>query len=187
MRIEVTINNPREFKIYKEVTRKGEKVMEWVPMGKSIANLYRYAQVSMAANKRYIEALANAGFKQEIREEKDRVFNSPWNVAADFRVDMSFSAGEIKTMLDDYVNDTGINMDTALISGEIRKFTVRYPYLVSRLCKNIDEYLDKKWTLKGLEDAIKMTLDEKSTLFDDCIKNIENNPEVKALVYELLV
>ena len=65
LRIEVTINNPKEFKIYKEVTRKGEKVMEWVPMGKSIANLYRYAQVSLSANMKYINALANAGFKQE--------------------------------------------------------------------------------------------------------------------------
>jgi hypothetical protein len=65
LRIEVTINNPKEFKIYKEVTRKGEIVMEWVPMGKSIANLYRYAQVSLAANTKYIKALANAGFKQE--------------------------------------------------------------------------------------------------------------------------
>ena len=65
LRIEVTINNPKEFKIYKEVTRKGEKVMEWVSMGKSIANLYRYAQVSLSANMKYINALANAGFKQE--------------------------------------------------------------------------------------------------------------------------
>ena len=73
IRVEVTINNPREFKIYKEVTRKGEKVMEWVPMGKSIANLYRYAQVSLAANKRYIEALANAGFKQESIKEIEKV------------------------------------------------------------------------------------------------------------------
>jgi hypothetical protein len=73
LRIEVTINNPKEFKIYKEVTRKGKKVMEWVPMGKSIANLYRYAQVSMSANKKYIEALAYAGFKQESIKEIEKV------------------------------------------------------------------------------------------------------------------
>ncbi len=125
--------------------------------------------------------------KLKIREEKDRVFNSPWNIAADFRVDMSFSAGEIKAMLDDYVKDTGISMDTDLLANEIRRFTSGYPYLVSRLCKNIDEYLDRDWTPKGLEASIKMTLNEKSTLFDDVIKNIENNPEIKALVYEILV
>lgn len=125
--------------------------------------------------------------KLKIREEKDRVFNSPWNVAADFKVDMSFSAEETESMLVDYTKDTGISMDTRLISHEIRRFTSGYPYLVSRLCKNIDDYLDKNWTLKGLEDAIKMTLNEKSTLFDDVIKNIENNPDLKAPVYEILV
>jgi hypothetical protein len=72
LRIEVTINDPSEFKIYKEVTRKGEKVKEWVPMGKSISNLYRYAQVSFAANKRYIMALANAGFRQENIKEIEK-------------------------------------------------------------------------------------------------------------------
>ena len=125
--------------------------------------------------------------KLKIREEKDRVFNSPWNVAADFRVEMSFSTREIETMLADYVKETGITMDTGFISEEIKKFTGGYPYLVSRLCKNIDEYLDRDWTLKGLEDAIRMTLNERSTLFDDVIKNIENNPDLKALVYEILV
>ena len=37
------------------------------------------------------------------------------------------------------VGETGIVMDTKLFSEEIRKFTSGYPYLVSRLCKNIDE------------------------------------------------
>ena len=62
LRIETTINNPHEFKILRET----EKIVEhkvittekkWVPMGKSIANLYRYAEVSKATNLRYINAL----------------------------------------------------------------------------------------------------------------------------------
>lgn len=125
--------------------------------------------------------------KLKIREEKDRVFNSPWNIAGDFKVDMSFSSEEIATMLQDYVNETGMGMDVKLISEQIRKFTNGYPYLVSRLCKNIDEYLDKNWTLKGLEAAIKMTLNEPNTLFDDVIKNIENYEEIKSAVNEILV
>ncbi len=125
--------------------------------------------------------------KLKIRDERDRVFNSPWNVAADFKVDMSFSAEEIETMLVEYVQETGISMDTGLLAGEIRKFTNGYPYLVSRLCKNIDEYLEKDWTLKGIEESVKMTLKEKSTLFDDVIKNIENNEEIKAVINEMLI
>lgn len=125
--------------------------------------------------------------KLSIREEKDRVFNSPWNVAADFKVDMSLSAEEIETMLKDYVKETGIKMDTKSIACEIRKMTNGYPYLVSRLCKNIDEYLNKNWTFKGLEEAVKLTLNEQNTLFDDVIKNIENNEDLKSVVYEILI
>jgi hypothetical protein len=125
--------------------------------------------------------------KLKIRDEKDRVFNSPWNIAADFKLDMSFSAEEIKTMLKEYVNETNIKMDIEFLAKEIRNFTSGYPYLVSRLCKNIDEYLDKDWTLVGLTKAIKMTLNEHNTLFVDVIKNLENFEEIKAVVYEILV
>jgi uncharacterized protein YeeX (DUF496 family) len=125
--------------------------------------------------------------KLKIREEKDRVFNSPWNVAADFRIDMSFSAEEIETMLNEYVNETGISIDVKAISSAIRNFTSGYPYLVSRLCKNLDEYIEKEWTLEGLQKSIKMTLNEYNTLFDDIIKNLENYEEIKNVVNEILI
>lgn len=62
LRIEVTINNPKDFKIRKEkenVDKEGTvvKEMKWVAMGKSIANLYRYVEISKSITKRYIEAL----------------------------------------------------------------------------------------------------------------------------------
>jgi hypothetical protein len=58
LRIEMTINNPREFKIRKEVRHAdGTTSWQWKPMGKSISNLYRYAEVSKASNFRYLEAL----------------------------------------------------------------------------------------------------------------------------------
>jgi len=62
LRIETTINDPHEFKIFKPVGI--HKTLRWVPMGKSIANLYRYAQVSISSNKRYLEALSLAEFRQ---------------------------------------------------------------------------------------------------------------------------
>ena len=62
LRIEVTINNPKDFKILKEKEviiehQKLEAVKQWVPMGKSIANLYRYVEISKSITKRYIDAL----------------------------------------------------------------------------------------------------------------------------------
>ena len=62
LRIEVTINNPKEFKVQKEKEKiieheRIEIVKEWVPMGKSIINFYRYAEISKSIINRYINAL----------------------------------------------------------------------------------------------------------------------------------
>ena len=70
LRIETTINNPREFKTRREVRHKdGTTSMRWCPMGKSISNLYRYAEVSKASNKRYINALTNIIPKGAVEKE----------------------------------------------------------------------------------------------------------------------
>jgi hypothetical protein len=72
LRIEMTINNPKEFKIRKEVQHKdGTTSMQWRPMGKSIANLYRYAEISKASNHRYITALNNIIPKGSFEKELD--------------------------------------------------------------------------------------------------------------------
>jgi hypothetical protein len=73
LRIETTINDPHEFKILKEVTCKGEKTMKWVPMGKSVVNLYRYAQVSQSTNIRYWDALHAANLTGECLEEVEKL------------------------------------------------------------------------------------------------------------------
>ena len=57
LRIETVINHPYEFPIRRWGIRNGQRVLGWYPMAKRVANLYRYAEVSLAANKRYIEAL----------------------------------------------------------------------------------------------------------------------------------
>jgi hypothetical protein len=58
LRVEMVINNPEEFKVRKKVMRKHKRVMEWVPMRKGVAYLFRYREVSQQANYRYLEALA---------------------------------------------------------------------------------------------------------------------------------
>jgi hypothetical protein len=58
LRIETVINNPREFKVRREGKRKGEIVTAWFPMSKGVSNMYRYREVAMGANRRYLEALA---------------------------------------------------------------------------------------------------------------------------------
>jgi hypothetical protein len=58
LRIETTINRPQEFKVRRRVSRGGRRLTEWVPMAKGVANLHRYVDVSRAANRRYLNALA---------------------------------------------------------------------------------------------------------------------------------
>lgn len=85
LRIETTINDPGAFKSYGEVHhRDGTVSKQWKPMGKSISNLYRYAEIARASNKRYMDALENIipvkSTQQEIeavcerRTEKGRTY-----------------------------------------------------------------------------------------------------------------
>ena len=70
LRIEMTINDPGEFKIYKDVNhRDGTSSKCWVPMGKSISNLYRYAEISKAANRRFLDSLCNVIPAKSIEKE----------------------------------------------------------------------------------------------------------------------
>ena len=60
LRIETTINDPREFKIYATVHHhNGTDSKEWKPMGKSISNLYRYAEVAKACNQRFLDSMVD--------------------------------------------------------------------------------------------------------------------------------
>jgi hypothetical protein len=125
--------------------------------------------------------------KLKIRSEDEARYNSPWNIATDFNVDMSFNPSEISTMLVDYENDYHTGMDIQAISNEIYSYTSGYPYLVSKVCKTIHERLNQEWSVGGIQRAIKMIVLEKSTLFDDVIKNVNNYPEFGSLVESILV
>lgn len=127
--------------------------------------------------------------KLKVRENEERKMNSPWNIAIDFKVDMSFNSEEIKSMLDEYCSLNNLNMDTAKLSENIYYYTNGYPFLVSRLCKVIDEdLLESKmpWELNNIIKAIKLILNESSTLFDDLIKNLENNIELSNYVFDIV-
>lgn len=47
--------------------------------------------------------------KLKIRPEDEHKYNSPWNIAADFKIDMSFSKEEIAEMLKEYEHDAWIS------------------------------------------------------------------------------
>lgn len=77
--------------------------------------------------------------KLKIRDGEEQKYNRPWNIATNFDVDMSFSKEEIETMLTDYVDSKGIKLDKKYFSEKLNFYTSGYPFLVSKLCKIIDE------------------------------------------------
>lgn len=125
--------------------------------------------------------------KLKIRPEAEKKYNSPWNIATDFNVDMTFHPEEIAQMLGDYENDVHTGMDIKAISEEIYKYTTGYPFLVSYICKMIDEQFDQEWTSESIVNAVKVLVQGGSTLMDDLSKNLENNPEFREFMYSVSV
>ncbi len=129
--------------------------------------------------------------KIKLRPDEEHKYNSPWNIATDFNVDMSFSKEEIITMLDDYTENKGVNLDKEYFAERLYFYTSGYPFLVSKLCKIIDENImdeDKLlWEKEYMDLAVKELLKDSNTNFDSLIKNIENNEELYDFVKKLVL
>jgi hypothetical protein len=123
--------------------------------------------------------------KRKIRSDSESKFNSPWNIAADFDVEMSLSKDGIAGMLMEYENDHGTGMDVSCIAGWIYDYTAGYPFLVSRICQLMDKKV-KVWTKEGFLEAVKMLLTEKNALFESLMGKIEDDPHLKEVVYAIL-
>ena len=125
--------------------------------------------------------------KLKLRPDAERKYNSPWNIAADFTVDMTFHPDEIAQMLGDYEADAHTGMDIKAVSEEIFRYTNGYPVMVSYICKLIDERLERNWTPDGVKAAVKVILVGDNTLLDDLSKNLENYPELRDFLYGISV
>lgn len=133
--------------------------------------------------------------KRKIRQEEEHKLNSPWNIAAKFKVNMSFSQGDIAGMLEMYEKDHHTGMHVDEMAGYIYHDTSGYPFLVSELCKLIDEevcgtegFTDQgaAWTKEGFLEAERMILAEKNTLFDSIMGKLRDYPELDSMLKKLL-
>ena len=133
--------------------------------------------------------------KSKIRPSDAQKLNSPWNIAADFDIDMSLSESGIKGMLDEYESDHHTGMNTTLIAQKIRAYTNGYPFFVSRICQIIDtklvphpfQNLSDAWTEYGVDEAVKRILSEDNTFFDSVMGKLENMPELKTQLRNILL
>ncbi|MDE6364880.1 MAG: AAA-like domain-containing protein [Lachnospiraceae bacterium] len=133
--------------------------------------------------------------KLKLRPELEHQYNSPWNIAAKFNIDMSFSADRIASMLEEYEADYHTGMDIQRIAEEIYQYTSGYPVLVSSICKYIDEYLpdedgfkdlSEAWTKEGIARAVKMLLKENTPLFDSMVKQLDVYKDMREMIEQIL-
>ncbi len=121
--------------------------------------------------------------------------HTPFDIAADFLIDMSFSASDIAGMLTCYEEDYHTGMNVKEMADSIFDYSSGYPYLVSRLCKLMDERIagtgefpDKSsaWTKEGFLEAVKLLLGEKNTLFESLMNKLADYPELRRILNRLL-
>jgi hypothetical protein len=132
--------------------------------------------------------------KLKLRPDEEKKYNSPWNIAADFKVDLTFNAEEIATMLTEYSKHTKIKLEIPLLSEKLYYYTNGHPFLVSKMCKIIDEEIlpvrrDKEWLIPDIDAAFEFLVKESysTTNFDDLVKNLENNKELYDLVFKIIM
>lgn len=133
--------------------------------------------------------------KLKLRAEADHQYNSPWNIAADFDIDMSFTSEQIAGMLQEYEADRHTGMRIEEVSGEIYRYTSGYPYLVSVICKFLDEKIPGSkgfghetcvWTKQGIAEAVKLLLKKNTPLFDSMAKQLDSFQELRQMVEDIL-
>lgn len=124
--------------------------------------------------------------KQKISPDSEHKHNSPWNIATDFNVEMSFFPEDIAGMLSEYEADYRTGMNIPEISQLIYDYTSGYPVLVSNICKIIDEKL-KEWNRNSVVEAVGQIISGKSMLFESLMNKLEDYPELKKQVYRILL
>ena len=122
--------------------------------------------------------------RQKIRPDAEHKHNSPWNIASNFDIDMSFSVSDIAGMLMEYENDHHTGMDIAKLSQLIYAYTSGYPVLVSSICKYMDD--NQSWNDLSFENAVKYLVKEKNPLVESLINKLEDDKNLRNLLYNVL-
>ena len=86
-------------------------------------------------------------------------------------------------------------MDTRAVSESVYEYTSGYPYLVSAVCKLLDEEVvdapgfkkeDTVWTRAGIVEAVKILLGKSLPLFQSMIRQLSEHPDLKQMLNALL-
>jgi hypothetical protein len=73
LRVETVINDPRDMKVYRTKEGDDDGVKSWQRLRKGVADVHRRAEISQAANERYVEALATVDESRSLAELTEAV------------------------------------------------------------------------------------------------------------------
>lgn len=86
-------------------------------------------------------------------------------------------------------------MDVPAVAEEIYQYTSGYPYLVSTICKILDEKLPfteefskagKAWSRQGITEAVKCILNTNTPLFDSMVKQLDTYQDLRSTIEAIL-
>ena len=91
-------------------------------------------------------------------ESPEQIYNSPvtTNSKVILHLHMSFIAGEIEKMLDEYEMCYNTGMNAYKIACEIYNYTGGHPLLISKICHCMHEKFDNDWTPEGIQKAVNL-------------------------------
>ncbi len=71
LRVETTINDPSDFKVFRPKQGEPDGACKWRPMRKNIADIYRRSKISQDSNERYLDALSSLNTDKSLCEIVD--------------------------------------------------------------------------------------------------------------------
>ena len=86
-------------------------------------------------------------------------------------------------------------MNVQAIARLIYDYTSGYPFLISRICKLVDEEISlgrefegktAAWTKDGVLLAVRMLIAERNSLFESLTEKLDNYPELERILHTLL-
>ena len=188
--VDTTITNFKKLSHHVTKLCKGKKIVLMIDEVDRSSNNRIFLQFLGMLREKFLDREHNKGaaFQSVILAGVYDILRAfPWDIAAPFKVEMSFNTDEIATMLVSYENDYHTGMDITAISEEIYSYTSGYPFMVSRLCQIIHNDMDMKWNIYGVRSAVNILLREDNQLFRDMVINLENNKQLYDFMYAIII
>lgn len=98
LRPEATIHEPEDLKVFRTPETRPDAPMAWYPLRRGVADLYRRAQISRAANERYLTALAAASVITPLAEEAVQICQPVRRDQRRYRALNPFEAGDAQLL-----------------------------------------------------------------------------------------